>query len=539
MKAPYSRTLFELLCEQAERHPDCTAVICGERAASYRDLADGAGRIATALRACGIDRGDRVGILVNNRLEWLEACFGTTALGAAAVPFSTWSKPAELAYLLADSAVGALIAVDRFAGQDFAAALAELAPGLPGLRLIVMLGGDLQPGWIGYDEFRAIAAPLDGLPPGEGASATDDALILYTSGSSARPKAVRLQHYAIIENGFNIGERMQLSPDDRVLLAPPLFWAYGACNAVPATLSHGAALVLEGQFDAGEWIGLVERHRCTAAYTLASITGPVVRHPEFRPERVASLRTGLMIGSAEEARIAAQELGAAQICNIYGATEIYGNSCVTPCDWPLERRMAGQGPPLPGVRLRIVDPDSGDAVRAGDTGAVEVAGRVTPGYSGASAEHNAAAFTSDGHFRTGDLGFVDEDGGFHFVARDSDIIKRAGINVSPAEIEGLLLTHPAVAQAAVVGAAAGERGEAIVAFVVLKPAAEIGAATLRAHCHARVSRYKVPDHIEIRAALPVTETGKLFRRVLREEAHALMRDRDRATSEQHRPHGKR
>jgi fatty-acyl-CoA synthase len=533
MTAPSSRTLFELLREQAECFPDRIAVFCGEQAITYRDLADGAGRVGAALRGQGIGRGDRVGILVNNRIEWLEACFGASALGAVAVPFSTWSKPAELAYLLADSEVAALIAVDAFGGQDFAAALTALVPeasaatagrwrsgDFPRLRLIVMLGGELQPGWIAYEDLRATAA--EPLPPGGAACATDDAFILYTSGSSARPKAVRLQHFALIENGFAIGERMGLGPDDRVLLAPPLFWAYGACNALPATLSHGAALVLQGRFDAGEWIGLAERHRCTAVYTLPSITGAVLRHPSFRPGRVASLRTGLMIGSAEEVRIAAEELGAAEICNIYGATEIYGNSCVTPCDWPLDRRMAGQGPALPGVMLRIVDPENGRIAPAGETGALEVAGYVTPGYCGASAEHNAAAFTADGYFRTGDLGFVDPEGGFHFVARGADIIKRAGINVSPAEIESLLLRHPGVAQAAVVGAAAGELGEAVVAFVVATPAADITGDELRAHCRALASSYKVPDRIEICATLPVTETGKLFRRALRDEAATLI-----------------
>src|SRR5690348_17290868 len=184
MKPPYSRTLFELLCEQAERFPDRVAVICGERTVSYRDLADGAGRIAASLRALGIRRGDRVGLLVNNRLEWLESCLGAVALGATAVPFSTWSKPAELAYLLADSAVAALIAIDCFGGQDFSGPIAEIALDCPTLRFVVMLGGDIRPGWIAYDEFRA-AAPLGPLPPGEGASAIDDALILYTSGSSA------------------------------------------------------------------------------------------------------------------------------------------------------------------------------------------------------------------------------------------------------------------------------------------------------------------------------------------------------------------
>jgi fatty-acyl-CoA synthase len=170
----------------------------------------------------------------------------------------------------------------------------------------------------------------------------------------------------------------------------------------------------------------------------------------------------------------------------------------------LQQRMHSQGPPLPGMKLRIIDPQTGRALGPEETGAVVVAGHVTPGYSGASAEHNASAFTADGYFRTGDLGFVDHDGNFHFVGRDADIIKRAGINVSPAEVESLLLQHPAVAQVAVVGAAAGERGEAIVAFVV--PA----------------QGYKVPDRIEICAELPATETGKLLRRALKDRAQALL-----------------
>ena len=309
-----------------------------------------------------------------------------------------------------------------------------------------------------------------------------------------------------------------------MLLAPPLFWAYGAVNALPATLGHGAALVLQPRFEPGGWLDLIERERCTAVYTLPSMTGAALRHPEFRRERTRSLRTGLMIGTPEEVRIAAEELGVSDICNIYGATETYGNCCGDPGDWPLARRMDSQGPPLPGMSIRIVDPDTGRVLPPGETGAVEVAGHMTPGYCGASAEYNAAAFTADGYFRTGDLAMLDGDGDFHFVARGSDIIKRAGINVSPAEVETLLLQHPAVAQAAVVGAPAGELGEAIVAFVVLGPGAEATGAALREHCRALASSYKTPDRIEICAALPVTETGKLFRRGLKEQAIALVAD---------------
>jgi len=534
MKLPHSRTLYELVCEQAARFPDRIAVICGERKASYRDLAEAAGRIGSALRAAGFERSDRVGILIENRLEWLECCFGAAAIGATIVPFSTWSKPPELAYLLADAEIDTLFTVEAFAGQNFAEALTALVPEasdappgelrsreFPRLRQIVMLGGTPQRGWIGYNAFRGDHAPLS---PDAGANPEDDALILYTSGSSARPKAVRLRHGAVIENGFNIGQRMHLGPDDRVLLAPPLFWSYGAANALPATLTHGATLVLQGRFEPGEWLGLIERRRCTAVYTLPSMTGAALRHPEFRRERVKSLRTGLMIGSPEEVRAAAEELGADQICNIYGATETYGNCCVTPCDWPLDRRMHSQGPPLPGMRLRIVDPETGRVLPAGETGLVEVGGHVTPGYAGATAAHNAAAFTADGYFRTGDLGFLDAQGDFRFVGRDAEIIKRGGINVSPAEVESLLLQYPGVAEAAVVGAAAGERGQAIVAFVVAHPGVSLDPDALREHCRRLASSYKVPDHIEIRDALPVTETGKLFRRALRDQAQALVGD---------------
>jgi len=530
---PRARTLFALLCEQAAARPDAVAVISGERATTYRELAQAAGRVAGALRRQGVVRGDRVAILAENRREWLEAAFGIAALGAVAVPLSTWSKEGELAYLFGDAQPVALIAVGNFGGQDFAAILDRLVPEaaaaeprlwrsaqFPQLRTIVAIDTAPRRGWFGYAEFVAPdpATAVDAGCPDE------DALVLYTSGSSARPKAVRLAHGAIIENGFNIGERMGLAGNDRVLLAPPLFWAYGACNALPATLSHGATLVLQPRFEPSGWLDLIEQHRCTAVYTLPSMTGAALRHPGFRRERTCSLRTGLMIGSPEEVRIAAVELGAMQICNIYGATETYGNCCVTPADWPLDRRMEGQGPPLPGVTVRIVDPETGAALPAGTPGAVEVRGYITPGYGGASAAHNATAFTADGYFRTGDLGRLDADGNFHFVGRDGDLIKRAGINVSPAEVESLLLQHPAVAEVAVVGAPAGERGEVIVAFVVPRAGADADTEGLRVHCRALASAYKVPDRFEICAALPVTETGKLFRRGLKQRAAALIGD---------------
>ncbi len=533
MHAPNSRTLADLLFEQAERYADAPAVICGDRTVSYGELAHRAGRIAAGLHGYGVRRGDRVGLLINNRLEWLETFFGATILGAVVVAFSTWSKRDELDWLLRDADVSLLIALDRFGDQAFAEDLRALIPeagaeahwrsaAYPRLRTVVLLG---EGGGKGFHSYEGLAAtePLGRLPPGEGPSAADDAIIIYTSGSSSRPKAVPLAQYGIIENGFNIGERQGYQPGERVLLAPPLFWSFGCANAMSAVLTHGGTLVLQARFGAGEALSLIERHGCTALYTLPSITAAIVSNPDFRLERVRTLRTGLTIGAPQDVITAATVLGASEICNVYGQTESYGNCCVTPHDWPLERRAHCQGPPLPGVRIRIVDQATGAAPPPGKDGLIEVRGYLLRGYLGSSASQDAAALTADGFFRTGDSGHLTEAGDLVFAGRVSEMIKKGGINISPAEVEDVLMRHPAVAQVGVVGIPDRQQGELLAAFVVPKPGSSPTPEDLVAHCRAVASRYKVPDFIEIRDALPVTTTGKLMRRDLKQMAADLCR----------------
>jgi fatty-acyl-CoA synthase len=521
MQAPFSRTVYELLIEQAGRAPEALAAITVSDSVSYSALARRAGQVAAALRARGIRRGDRVGLLLNNRIEWLEVFFGAAALGAVVVPFSTWSKRAELDFVMDDSGVRCLFTIGRFGEQDFAADLAALRAGTKHrqLQFVVRIGDAPSVGELPYADFVA-GDPLLPLAPGEGASATDPVLILYTSGSSSRPKAVPLDHFGVIENGFNIGERQGLTPADRVLVAPPLFWAYGGINALPATITHGATLVLQSRFEAGEALDLIERHRCTSIYTLPAMTNAMLAHPNFSRERTRSLRTGLTIGSPQDVINAVEGLGASELCNVYGQTETYGNCCVTWHHWPLERRANCQGEPLPGVHVRIVD-DAGAAVAAGTIGHVEVSGYQTRGYGGASAAQNAGTFTADGYFRTGDLGSLEPDGTFRFAGRSSEMIKRMGINVSPAEIEEILQQHPEVGIAGVVGLPDPEKGEIVVAFVVPKPGTEPTPEVLIAHCRAVASRYKVPDRVDLSSNLPLTVTGKVMRRELKAIAERL------------------
>ena len=229
-------------------------------------------------------------------------------------------------------------------------------------------------------------------PPGEGASAADPLVILYTSGSSSRPKAVPLDHFGIIENGFNIGERQGLVPGDRVLVSIPLFWSYGAVNALPATITHGATLVMQGHFEAGGALDLIEREKCTAIYTLPAMTNALVAHPAFHRRRTASLRAGVTIGAPQDVMKAAEQLGASEICNIYGGTENYGNCCVTPHDWPLEQaREHARASPCRACNCAYVTQQRIASVQPGEIGEIEVKGYLTQGYLGDSAQFNASS----------------------------------------------------------------------------------------------------------------------------------------------------
>lgn len=517
LRAPFSRTFHDLIAEQAWRAPLAVAVFDKGRSHTYARLDERARRFASALRAAGIGHGDRVGLLMPNRVEWIEACAGATAAGAVVVPFSTWSTRRELEFLLADSGVRILIAAARFGDRDFLAdlqAIVKLAP-----PRVWLLDAEDCGSFASCESLLAQADPWEDLPPGEAAGAADDFLVLYTSGSTSTPKAVPLTHQAVLENGFGIGERQGLGPNDRVLLSAPLFWAFGASNSLVATLTHRASLVLLEKFDAGQVLTEVERRQCTAIYTLPTMSAALVNHPEFSKARLATLRTGVTIGSREEFLFAAERLGIPELCNIYGATETCGNCAVTWHDWPLDRRAGCQGPPLPGQTIRIVAEDDGRLLGPGEAGQVEVKGNTTRGYAGASAAQNAKAFTADGFYRTGDLGLINASGDLVFVGRSTDMIKKAGINVSPLEVEEVLARHQAVSQVVVVGAAHPVRGEVIYAFVVPTAPGAVDSSALLAHCREQASKYKVPDWIEFVEQLPTTVTGKVQRITLKQFAN--------------------
>ena len=523
---PDSPTLPHLVHAVARCTPDAPALVAGEVRLSWAGLDDAVRRGASALRGLGVRPGSRVGLLGPNTADWLTAALGAMWAGARVDAFHTWVKAWDLEHLLETSACEVLVITGQVRGADMLATLRELVPELwtgaptsdrfPALRHVVVLGGhpDPPPGAHAFAELLAAASPAE---PGSDAAHPDQpAYVMYTSGSTSRPKAVPLCQRDLLVNGFHIGERMGLGPDDRVWLGSPLFWSYGGANALPAAWTHGACLVLQEQFEAGDAVALFEREQVTAAYLLPGLIDGLAAHGE-RVRALAGLRTGLTIGRPEEVRRAVDELGVTRICNIYGSTETYGNCCVTHHDAPLQLRLTTQGPPLPGVEVRAVDPETGAVLPAGELGELQVRGRIMPGYLGDEAA-TAAAITAEGWYRTGDRLQVRADGAVQFGARLTDMIKTSGINVAPAEVESYLAGHPDVDEVAVVGAPHRVRGEVVMAFVVLREGAGVDGEALRAWCKEGIAGFKVPWEVVAVDALPRTPTGKLTRRSLVEQA---------------------
>ena len=328
------------------------------------------------------------------------------------VAINTWVTARELGYILKHADAAALIMSDRFLRYDYVAMLGELEPHaetLPQLRQLVHLG---TAGYRGSLPFAAVFDAGAHIPDdvvvaaGRNVQPRDVAYLLYTSGSTSTPKGVQIQHFGLIENMFHIGERMHVTCEDRLWLAVSLYWGLGCENALFNLLTHGGCVVLQEHFEPGEALRIIEQERCTLFYGTPNMAQAMMEHPD-RPRRdLSCLRSGGTVGSPEQIR-RVMELGAQEICHIYGLTETYGNCAVVDGRLdPPEKRLTTVGRPLDGVDMRIVDPDTQAPRPAGAVGEVQVKGYVTIGYY-KDEEKNRAAFTPDGYFRTGDLGVLD------------------------------------------------------------------------------------------------------------------------------------
>ncbi len=517
---PASRTLPRLLAEMAQRYPARNFLTDGGRRMNYAEFLAEARVLARSFHALGVRKGDKVAVLMGNQLEWVLTQFAVTMLGGVLVALNTWWRHAELRHALALSDASMLVMVDRYLGNDYAAELlliGDLALELPRLKHIVFLG-DHKPAqalnWLALRQtgeavpVAVVDAAAREVEPG------DPAMMLFTSGSTARSKAVALEHRGLIENMHAIGERMYLTEDDRLLLVISLFWALGGVNALFTFISHGASIVLQHHHDPAETLRLIEAERCTAIYTTPNIVFALHGHPDRRRRDLSTLCTGVARNTAVHLM---DEMGAREMCPVYGLTECYANSAVADARAPLEVRRRSSGFALPNTEIQIVDPRTRMPLAQGDVGEVRIRGYVTSGYYKDPAL-TAVTIDGEGWFYTGDLARMEADGGLQFQGRLKEIIKTGGINVTPADVEKLLLDFPGVGQAFAVGVPDPERDEVIAAMVVLRAGCSVTAEELIEHCRRSAAAYKVPRYIELAEPdqVPLTDAGKVHKRRIRE-----------------------
>lgn len=507
------------------------ALRSGERTSTFADLAAEARRVASALSRLGVGKGTRVGLLMPNRANWLHCAFGIWRLGGIVVPLNTLWRETELGDALRHADVTALLTVNRFLRHDYLAMLVDLCPAiadhtlplcsdtLPCLRYVISTGDDLPRGVLAWEDFLAqgepratawSAAVLDSV------AATDDAAIFFTSGSTAAPKGVVHTHASMLAGADGVADRLGLAADDVTYGYLPLFFNGGLVGVALASLSRGASVLLQEVFDAEETLRLLERHGCTTFFGWPHQAEALIRHPRFDRRRLR-IHKGPGANTKWAAALFPTDH---QAVGSWGMTETGPMAVCGRFDDPLPDRQHTHGRPMPSLALRILDPQRGTPLPADSEGEIAVRGPslFRTYYKRAARD----AVDAEGFFHTGDCGRLDPQGRLHFVGRLGDVIKTAGVNVSAAEIEGVLLRHPGVKVAHVVPVPHDSRGENVAAFVVRHDAA-CTAADIQAHCRAALASYKVPRHVFFVAEeeLPTLGSGKVDRQRLRAVATEL------------------
>jgi fatty-acyl-CoA synthase/long-chain acyl-CoA synthetase len=517
------------LDEAATRWPDRAGWTFDDLTVTFAEMRERTDRVARALLACGIAHGDVVAVWSPNAAEAVYLEFGCAKIGAVVTHLNTRFKSFEIEYILQHSDARLLVMVDRFLKIDFNAILAEICPEeardpqgrvsasrLPHLRRIVSLD---KPAFARSLAWEAFVALGDSIAPGklketEQRARWDEPMLLqYTSGTTARPKGALLDHryvmYASLERLVRAG-----LDEDGVFLNTQPYYHIGGSGILTVPLTLGCEVVSTAYYDVERVLGLIERKRCTIRSGQSAMYLMELEHPRFRSYDLSSLKGGWCIGPPALMQRVRDEMRLPHVVQIYGMTEGGGTGGFRDEPWRLRATTCGRA--LTGVELAIIDPDTGRRQPAGQPGEICSRGWMQmKGYL-KQPDETRRAIDDDGWLHSGDRGVINDAGYLAFIGRIKDMLRIGGENVSSEEVESVLLTHPHIVQAAVIGYPDRRLGEVVLAVVEPRLDTELSEDDVIRYCAGRMANFRVPRQVRITHSWPMTGSGKIRKNVLRE-----------------------
>jgi HIP---CoA ligase len=506
-----------------ERYSSLEAVVDGDVRLTYTQLAERVETSTRAAMAAGIEPGDRAAIWAPNIHEWIVAALGLLSAGAVLVPLNTRFKGHEAAYILGKSRARILFCVNGFLGNNYVSLLDSSRPELTELQTIVVLRGEAPAGVVGWSNYLAagsVVTPDDARKRAESVQGDDLCDILFTSGTTGQPKGAMSTHAQTLRVFADWAAIVGLSEGDRYLVVNPFFHTFGYKAGIIAGLMTGATLIPEAVFDVDVVLQTVATERVTMLPGPPTLFQAILNHPHRDRFDLSSLRLGVTGAASvpvEMIRRMREELTFKSIITAYGLTEAQGTLTACSSDDDADTIANFCGKAIPDTEVKIVD-DAGVELPRGEPGEVVARGYpVMKGYF-EDPEETAKAIDPDGWLHTGDIGIMDDRGYIRITDRKKDMFIVGGFNAYPAEIEGMLLRHPAVAQVAVVGIPDERMGEVGMAFVVPRPDQTIDPDELIAWARNEMANYKVPRAVRVVSELPLNASGKVVKFELREQA---------------------
>lgn len=477
--------------------------------------------VAKGLMGIGIHAGDRVGMWSPNFAEWTYIQYATAKIGAIQVNINPAYRVNELQYALDQSGCRLLVTRTEYLTSGYRDMVDEVAPGLPGLENVIYFDTD---DWSELIDAGRSVSDDDLAARAESLDARDPINIQYTSGTTGRPKGATLSHRSILNNARFVGDACAYTEEDRVCIPIPFYHCFGMVMGNLACSVFGATMVVPSPtFDPEAVLRALQDERCTSLYGVPTMFVAQLGHPGLADFDLSSMRTGIMAGSpcpTEVMRRVIDDMGMGEVTIAYGMTETSPVSTQTSTDDSVEHRVSTVGRVLPHVESKIVDPDTGELVPRGEGGEYCTRGyHVMLGYWN-DPEKTADAIDADGWMHSGDLATMDDDGYVNIVGRIKDMIIRGGENIYPREIEEFLCSHPAIADAQVIGVPDEKYGEELMAWVQLAPGGELTEDELRDFCRDKIAYFKVPRYIKFVSEFPMTVTGKVRKVEMRDKSIA-------------------